>query len=143
VKVCGRCKIPKSLDQFNKATRAKDGVQPWCRSCTKAVNNELYRNGQRSVQVREANARTIARNINYVSAYLLAHPCVDCGEADVVVLEFDHVRGGKDRNICDLARDGVSLKRLQDEIDKCEVRCANDHRRRTVERRQAGRLLVA
>jgi hypothetical protein len=61
----------------------------------------------------------------------------------VVVLEFDHVRGGKDRNICDLARDGVSLKRLQDEIDKCEVRCANDHRRRTVERRQAGRLLVA
>jgi len=65
-----------------------------------------------------------------VWVYLLCHPCVDCGEPDPVVLEFDHVRGVKAFTIGqDAGHVGRDL--LIEEIKKCDVRCANCHRRRT------------
>ena len=59
--------------------------------------------------------------------------CVKCGENGPVVLEFDHVRGKKKANITDMAHAGYSIKTLQEEIDKCQVLCANCHRRKTSE----------
>jgi len=69
----------------------------------------------------------------YITTYLKTNPCVDCGETDPVILEFDHIKD-KDFNISDAARKGVSIKKLKDEIAKCEVRCANCHRKKTYER---------
>jgi hypothetical protein len=74
-----------------------------------------------------------ARIRAYIKDYLKANPCVDCGEADPVILEFDHVRD-KDFNISDATRKGVSINKLRDEIAKCEVRCANCHRKKTYQR---------
>jgi len=47
-----------------------------------------------------------------------------------VVLEFDHVRGVK---IWEISRMRVraSERALLSEIEKCDVRCANCHRRKT------------
>lgn len=70
----------------------------------------------------------------YVMTYLKSHACVDCSEADVRVLEFDHVRGEKRDNISHMICANFSLASLRAEIDKCEVRCANCHRKKTVER---------
>lgn len=68
------------------------------------------------------------RNFAWVCWYLNHHPCVDCAERDWVVLEFDH-QGEKELNIgANLWN--MSLKRLQAEVVKCEVRCCNCHRRR-------------
>jgi hypothetical protein len=64
----------------------------------------------------------------------MSHPCVDCGEADPIVLEFDHVRDTKVNGISDLVYRNANLAVIQAEIDKCEVRCANCHRRVTVKR---------
>lgn len=61
--------------------------------------------------------------------YLREHPCVDCGEKDIMVLEFDHQRD-KLMDISTLIRRG-SLQTVKNEVAKCEVRCANDHRRKT------------
>jgi hypothetical protein len=71
----------------------------------------------------------------YVTDYLLAHPCVDCGEKDIIVLEFDHVRGDKKYNVSNLIMQSYGLNTLITEIEKCEVRCANCHRRITHKRR--------
>lgn len=80
---------------------------------------------------REGKARHRAAVRDYIAAYLLTHPCVDCGEADPIVLEFDHRdRGQKAFNIGDAQR-GVSIAALKLEIAKCDVRCANCHRRKT------------
>jgi hypothetical protein len=68
--------------------------------------------------------------------------CTDCGEADPVVLEFDHV-GPKTGDVGQLVRDGVRLARLKEEIAKCEVVCACCHRRRTARRQGSWRLWAA
>jgi hypothetical protein len=63
----------------------------------------------------------------YVVNYLRSHPCVDCGESDPMVLTFDHVRGEKRMNIAELVNRGYLVEVIQEEIEKCEVRCANCH----------------
>jgi len=62
--------------------------------------------------------------------YLKEHPCVDCGETNPIILEFDHVRDKK-FNISDAVRKTVLLDQIKVEVDKCEVRCANCHRAKT------------
>lgn len=63
--------------------------------------------------------------------YFKTHPCVDCGENDYIVLEFDHVRSNKVASISSLIGSGYSVDTVKREIAKCEVRCANCNRRKT------------
>jgi hypothetical protein len=74
--------------------------------------------------------RTSARNIAIAYSALERSGCIDCGLADLCVLDFDHI-ASKTANVIELARDGCSVDRLTAEIARCEVRCANCHRRRT------------
>lgn len=64
-------------------------------------------------------------------AYLKDHPCVDCGETDVLVLEFDHRR---DKKFCVASLMSWKWENVLLEIQKCDVVCANDHCRRTARR---------
>jgi len=70
----------------------------------------------------------------FLRAYLSHHPCVDCGEKDPIVLEFDHVKGNKKNAVSQLAGK-ASLATISKEIEKCVVRCANCHRRRHAKER--------
>ena len=70
-----------------------------------------------------------SRNQAYLREVLAGSACRDCGERDAVVLEFDH-RGEKRGNVSTMAT-WASLATLRAEIAKCDVRCANCHRRRT------------
>lgn len=64
--------------------------------------------------------------------YLKNHHCVDCGESDPIILEFDHTDPKhKKFNIGDAAKRGFALQTVLDEVAKCEVRCANCHRKKT------------
>lgn len=72
----------------------------------------------------------------HIRAHLLQNPCVDCGETNTIVLEFDHIEaaGKKEFNISDAVRRGYGMKKIEAEIAKCKVRCANCHRKKTYER---------
>lgn len=71
-----------------------------------------------------------------ISLYLESHPCIACGESDPIVLEFDHrVHADKKFSIGDAAKKTISIKRLMSEIAKCDVLCANCHRRKTYHER--------
>lgn len=73
-----------------------------------------------------------AENRARVFEYLTMHPCVDCSEADPVVLEFDHVNGDKMASVSEAAYARAwTWERVEAEIAKCEVRCANCHKRKT------------
>ncbi|GAA1744780.1 hypothetical protein [Microbacterium paludicola] len=68
--------------------------------------------------------------------YLESHPCVDCGETDPIVLDFDHLPG-VDKKFTISRAVGASTRSWRAialEIAKCEVVCANCHRRRTAMR---------
>lgn len=88
----------------------------------------------RSEHARAKARERRARNKAFRDEYLLTHPCVDCGEADPIVLDFDHVRGQKRYNVSPMWNSSYGLARIQAEIAKCEVRCSNCHRRKTHER---------
>lgn len=78
---------------------------------------------------------SIARAQDFITRVLSEQPCVDCGEDDLVVLDFDHLpEFKKTAGISKMVRNGVGLKKLMDEVAKCEVVCANCHRRRTARR---------
>jgi hypothetical protein len=111
---------------------------------TAEYHREWYaRNKKKRIsQVSACNTKLRERNIAYVYEHLASHPCVDCGEGDPIVLEFDHVRGSKVNDISRMARIGFSISKLAAEICKCEVRCANCHRRMTHKRRHAGSIPV-
>lgn len=77
------------------------------------------------------------RNRTWLKEYLNAHPCVDCGNNNPIVLEFDHVRGIKKMDISNMSNGAYSISTLQKEVAKCDVRCANCHRIVTHNRRVA------
>lgn len=66
----------------------------------------------------------------FIYEYFLTHHCVDCGESDPLVLEFDHVRGEKFMDVSAMVSRGYLLERIGAEIAKCEVRCRNCHTKR-------------
>lgn len=71
-----------------------------------------------------------------IEEYLSWHPCKDCGCEEMGVLEFDHRDPSlKKFNIREAQSRGFGLATLKEEISKCDVRCANCHRRRTHEQR--------
>ena len=79
--------------------------------------------------------------MRFLVEFLRERPCVDCGERDPIVLEFDHLA---EKEFAISA--GLRGRRWDDvlrEIDKCEVVCANCHRRRTAHRGGFARAAVA
>jgi 5-methylcytosine-specific restriction endonuclease McrA len=73
--------------------------------------------------------RSVARKTKLVSDWLSSHPCIDCGETDPIVLEFDHIIP-KSHGVREVIQGWGSIKRLLSEMAKCEIRCANCHKRR-------------
>ncbi len=64
--------------------------------------------------------------------FLSTQSCLDCGENDPIVLEFDHIDSGdKFKDVAKLLSGHYSWLTIQREIAKCEIRCANCHRRKT------------
>jgi hypothetical protein len=129
-KRCNTCQKMRQLSEFNVRTSASDGLQSRCRECCR----DWYRE-HRAVHI----ANVARRNIAYrrtlraqIAAYFATHPCVDCGERDIRCLQFDHRdRSTKTANVAYLLGGAMSWKSILAEIEKCDVRCANCHSRRT------------
>jgi hypothetical protein len=66
----------------------------------------------------------------WVDKYKAECGCSRCGEKDSACLEFHHKDPSeKDSAVAAYFRGGWSLKTIQKEISKCEVLCANCHRK--------------
>lgn len=93
-------------------------------------NDYIKRASKRNNIQRKKNRAFISRVKSYAS-------CADCGEANPIVLDFDHVRGEKLKNVSDMANASYSINSIKNEIRKCDIRCSNCHRKKTHFRRGA------
>ncbi len=140
---CGRCGQLKPTSEFAWRRKERGQRDNYCRPCRADYKQEHYA-AHRERYV--ANALRRKRAIAVERAALLVdffreRPCVDCGETDPLVLKFDHP-GHKDFNISKGLRDH-SWQAVLAEIEKCDVVCANCHRRRTARRAGFARAVVA
>lgn len=128
MKRCPKCCLDKAPTDFAKKG---NGLQSWCRACNKTQARAYYA-ANRETHVQKITARgkiAKAENQKRVYEYLLQHPCVDCGEANPLRLEFDH-RGDKSNNVSALlAHYGWTA--IEAEIAKCDVRCGSCHKEKT------------
>jgi hypothetical protein len=144
----GPCGQSKPLSAFSFKNLALGRRHSVCRECYKAWNRAHYeRNRARYIASARRNgvvyrAETLRRLVDY----LRRNPCVDCGERDLLVLEFDHRDPATKRMPISSMLEGYGWPQIEAEIDKCDVRCANCHRRRTAHqfgwRKLALRLLA-
>jgi hypothetical protein len=137
MKVCSTCRRSLPLDAFNVRSASPDRRQAVCRECNAARSRRYYTENLEKHRraVAEQVARTRAKNLERIGAFLLEHPCVDCGEPDLRVLDFDHREGTeKAAEVMKLAKAAYSWTRVMDEIAKCDVRCRNCHAKVTYER---------
>lgn len=101
------------------------GSSPVFRSRIKVRNKEVkYRS---MAKYREKNQLRLWE-------LLLRSSCKDCGEKDPRVLDFDHL-GDKKFEISQMVnRHTRSWKAIEEEMAKCEIVCANCHRKRSFAR---------
>lgn len=133
MKTCNRCKVNKPLSEFNK--KRASGVQPYCRTCQSEYQKILYENtrGQTLENIYENRKKRKKTIRAFLAEYYSTHPCVDCGESDITVLDFDHLlekNFGMNKAIGDV----MPLDKIQSELENGEVRCSNCHRKVTAER---------
>ncbi len=65
-------------------------------------------------------------------AFLSSKSCLDCGEKDPIVLDFDHNNPkNKFKDVGKMLSGHYSWESVEREINKCDIRCANCHRRKT------------
>ena len=133
-KACSQCKEILPFSSFAYKNKTKGKLTAHCRACQKKYARKHYSENTEKIKKRAYTQKKQARQRNkeYIFQYLLAHPCVDCGESDPIVLEFDHQDPSvKSCNIGDAAHRAHSVEKLKSEIEKCDVRCANCHKRKT------------
>ena len=133
MKTCTVCGIEKPLEDYTKKRRNKDGVMAMCRECSLPRRRKQYEenpeNQRQAVYARRETVRELSMR------YKTENPCVDCNKFyPSYVMDLDHVRGEKKKAVSALVSANRPWDEIKEEIDKCDLVCANCHRERTYKR---------
>ncbi len=144
-KLCPKCKRTLDESEFHwKLRNIRRAVH--CKDCSrKYIREHYWRNREYYLdKVRRRNIILTRECHEYIANHLAKHPCMDCGEKDIVVLEFDHkVKKRKSGEVSRMLKQRFSLARIILEVKKCEVRCANCHRKKTAKESGSWKLSFA
>lgn len=132
---CSRCRELKPLVEFpfRDAETGKRGH--YCRKCQAAYRRAHYERNKPDYVRRAMNEVRLRREdvLLLFHGYLRSHQCVDCGQTDIVTLEFDHIDPATKTMPVGAMIGRRNWSTILAEIQKCAVRCANCHRRRTAQ----------
>ena len=126
-KTCCICKEDLPTDKFKSNKAKKDGLQAQCAECQAEYRRKHYLKNQDKYRNMIAERKQKYKKEYY--EWMNEQSCKECGNDDMRVLELHHT-GDKSYTIAKKVG-SRPLSSLKDEIDKCEVLCANCHRIKT------------
>lgn len=138
MKRCTKCKVKQEDSAFRWRSKENRARYSHYKTCERIIQKGYYEKAKQSEAGLEMLRQRRRRNTlakyqrarKFVYEYLKTHPCVDCGESDIFTLEFDHLRD-KRFGVAYMVSKNYSVKAIASEIEKCEIRCANCHKRKT------------
>lgn len=131
---CKKCKKDLPEEKFSFRNKSKGIRRKECKSCCSEYKKEYYKNNKEKLikYSTESTKKIRQRNRQFIWNYYKENSCVDCPESDPIVLEFDHREGvEKEYEISKMVTQCYSIEGIKKEIEKCDVRCANCHRKET------------
>lgn len=127
MKLCSSCDKLKPTTEFYKQARMSDGLQPQCKTCANASYTKSRQKKSEHYRL-TAKSKRDERRAKY-DAWKQQQKCCVCNENDVDCLDLHHIDpAAKDIAVGQVIR-VWSWERLQREIQKCVVLCANCHRK--------------
>lgn len=130
-KICSKCKQTKNIDKFNKKGKS---FTYHCKDCQNQYTRQHYKNNKDSYIKRAIKVKNKLRD--YIQDIKTHAPCTDCGKFyPPYVMQFDHIpdKGEKIKCVAHMTMYG-NLEKIKQEIEKCELVCANCHAERTHKR---------
>ncbi len=131
-KICNDCGKDKPLTEFYKRALVKDGRTSYCIDCIRIRGQESYKNNW-------ANNRARIDSNHYKTIEALRERCNEikhlagcrfCKEREPICLDFHHRnKAEKEFGISQMIGSHRNWERIQREINKCEIVCANCHRK--------------
>ena len=140
-KKCTDCKIKKSIKDFSIRTSKRwTGYNAKCKRCLADYALNYLKNNPEKKKLRKLYQLNSRKKYNNYLKEIKNKPCLDCKKKyPYYVMDFDHLNPKeKIGNIRVLANKMIPMAKLEKEISKCELVCANCHRIRTFRRQKAG-----
>lgn len=131
MKKCYTCQQEKSLAEFNKSKRRKDGLNSICKDCSRTRSRSYYNSNT------ELHKKNVYRNSllykqqlrDWVNTEIRKGGCALCDEKEICCLEFHHVDQSEKEELVSYLIGTNSRGRLEIELNKCAVVCSNCHRK--------------
>ncbi len=130
--LCNKCQKYKYITEFSFKDKKKNIRKKICKDCHSLYRKEHYLQNKDKYIAKARNWNRKQKEIlsKYLFDRLSKSQCIDCNEKDILVLEFDHLQNKK-LGIAEMYKNRYSLQKVEEEINKCVIRCANCHRRKT------------
>lgn len=128
MKKCNKCKQILDLNCFGNKTESKDGKNPTCKNCRR----EYKKKWVKTAKGKASHAKQSKRRGREIKLWLLkqigCNKCKYCEEKHPACLDFHH-RNADEKRFVIASNKKKNKDVLLEEIAKCDVVCANCHRK--------------
>ena len=138
MKICTVCGSTKTEGEFFYRDKRNEKLHSQCKSCyvvkRKKIWHEHYHKygSQYRERAVERNKKLKQKLRKLLLDYLTDKSCVECGNGDYRVLEFDHIDPAiKSFGIAQGIHNIMAWPKILAEIEKCQILCANCHKLKT------------
>jgi hypothetical protein len=130
MKECTICRVNKPVTDYYSNRGKPDNLSNMCKPCARAYMKEYYKKTPKLKRIRsEAERKLFAETKKFIDTVKASGGCIYCGESEPCCLDFHHKDSKeKEYEISQLVH-RKSLTKLKIEMEKCDIVCANCHRK--------------